>query len=72
MLENLTPRTVTPPCKITEIRATLSLEDQKLLDVYLQDCDGWKPNDLSLALRRQGILVSGDTIRRYRVRHSVC
>lgn len=72
MLENLTPRTLTPPCKVTQIRESLEPEDQKLLDSFLRDCENWKPNDLSLALRQQGILVAGDTIRRYRVRQNLC
>jgi hypothetical protein len=72
MLEHLTPRTVQPPCKIGDIRETLTPEDQKLFDSYLTDCTTWSPNGLSLALRSQNILVSADTIRRYRARHGLC
>lgn len=72
MLENLTPKAPTPPCKVTQIREGLEPDDQKLLDVYLRDCQSWSPNGLSQALRGQGIHISGDTIRRYRVRQSLC
>lgn len=72
MLENLEPRSDTPPSKVLQIRETLEPDDQKLFDVYLRDCAGWSPNDLSAALRRQGILISGDTIRRFRARNSLC
>ena len=72
MLENLTPPSRSAPCKITAIRETLEAQDQKLFDSYLADCQNWSPNDLSLALRGQAILISGDTIRRFRVRHGLC
>lgn len=72
MLEHLTPRTIHSPCKISEIRDTLTPEDQKLLDSYLADFKTWSPNALSVALRSQNILVHSDTIRRFRVRHGLC
>jgi hypothetical protein len=72
MLEHLTPQIVQPPCKVTLIRETLTPEDQKLFDSYLADFTTWSPNKLSLALRGQNILVSADTIRRYRVRRNLC
>lgn len=72
MLENLKPPGRSVPCKIDETRAGLEPEDQKLFDSFLRDCETWSPNALSLALRRQGILIAGDTIRRYRARHSLC
>lgn len=72
MLENLAPREPKQSSKIDEIRAGLSPEDQKLLDEYIADVDRWSPNGLSNALRTQGIALSGDTIRRYRIRHGLC
>lgn len=72
MLENLTPPGRPAPCKVTSIREGLDPDDQKLLDTFLGDCVNWSPNALSVALRRQGILMSGDTIRRYRVRNDLC
>jgi hypothetical protein len=72
MLENLTPRPARVASKIDQIRQTLSDEDAKLFDSYLRDVDGWTPNGLALALRTQGIELSGDTIRRYRLRHGYC
>lgn len=72
MLENLEPPGRPAPCKITQTREALGPADQELFDRYLHDCETWSPNALSLALRRQGIMVAGDTIRRYRARHSLC
>lgn len=72
MLENLAPRTRTAPCKVTDTRASLDPEDQKLFDAYLADCQSWTAGELSLALRSQNILLSADTIRRYRTRHGLC
>jgi len=72
MLENLTPRRAPAASKIDQIRETLSHEDAELFDSYLRDVDGWTSNDLARALRTQGIELHGDTIRRYRQRHSFC
>ena len=72
MLENLTPREPKHSSKIDEIRSGLSAEDKKLFDEYLDDVDRWSPNGLALALRTQGIALSGDTIRRYRQRRGLC
>lgn len=72
MLENLKPPGRTAPSKIDAIRNSLEPADRKLFDQYLNDCLTWSPNGLSVALRRQNILLSGDTIRRHRVRHNLC
>jgi hypothetical protein len=72
MLENLAPREPKPTSKIEQVRATLSPEDQKLFDGYIEDVDRWSPNALALALNGQGISLSGDTIRRFRQRHGLC
>lgn len=72
MLENLEPPGHTVPSKVDLTREALEPKDQELFDSYLQDCATWSPNALSLALRRQNIMLSGDTIRRYRVRHNLC
>lgn len=72
MLENLKPPGRVAPCKIDVTRESLEPEDRKLFDDYLSDCATWSPNGLSIALRRKNILLSGDTIRRYRVRHDLC
>ena len=71
MLENLTPR-VNTPSKIDLIKQGLDPKDRALLDIYLQDVTGWSPNQLSYALSAQGINISGDTIRRYRLRQGYC
>lgn len=72
MLENLTPPTRSVLLKVEQTRKTLTPEDQKLFDSYLADCETWSPNSLSVALRRQNIMLSGDTIRRHRVRNNLC
>lgn len=72
MLENLKPPGYRPPSKIDETREALEPHDRELFDSYLADCVTWSPNGLSIALRRQGIFVAADTIRRYRARHSLC
>lgn len=72
MLEKLTPPDRSPPCKISRIREGLDMEDRQLLGAFLKDCDSWTARELSVALRRQGIEVSTDTIRRYRQRHGLC
>ena len=72
MLENLTPRTRTALSKIDHIRAALEPKDQKLFDEYIRDVHNWTANGLALALSTQGIHISGDTIRRYRLRHGYC
>jgi hypothetical protein len=72
MLENLAPREPKHSSKIDDIRSGLSPEDQKLFDEYLHDVDRWSPNGLALALRAQGIMLSGDTIRRFRQRRGLC
>jgi len=71
MLENLAPRT-SRVSKIDQIRNDLDAQDQKLFDEYLSDVSAWTPNQLALALSNRGIHLSGDTIRRYRLRHGLC
>lgn len=72
MLENLKPPERLVLSKIEQTREGLEPDDRKLFDNYLADCETWSPNALSVALRRQGIFVAGDTIRRYRVRNNLC
>jgi hypothetical protein len=71
MLENLAPRT-SRVSKIDQIRNDLDAQDQKLFDEYLSDVSAWTPNQLALALSSRGVYLSGDTIRRYRLRHGLC
>ena len=71
-MEDLAPRNTKKVFKIEAIRNSLEPADQKLFDDYLEDVNRWSPNELSLALRSQGIVISGDTIRRYRQRNGFC
>lgn len=72
MLEHLTPPDRIAPCKVDDTREGLAPDDRTLFDTFLRDCAAWSPNALSAALRKQNIMLSGDTIRRYRVRNNLC
>jgi hypothetical protein len=70
MLEDLTPQTTRPNCKIRTIFGELDDADKQRLIGFLEDSDTWSANGLAKALGAKNVKVGANTIQKHR--HGSC
>lgn len=72
MLENLKPPVRVQPCRVREIFESLDSSDQTIFSKAILDRDAWTAHGLSVELRKIGLQIGDDTIRKHRAGECSC
>jgi hypothetical protein len=73
MLEGMKPPQKQPlHCKVWDIRESLEPGDLKIFDAAMLNTEEWSHSNLSLELKKRGILVGRETVRNHRNGDCLC
>jgi len=72
MLEGMTPPKPDWPCAVRTVLGGLTDKDQQILNSCLDDVKEWPSSTLAKELRRRGIVLSDNAIKRHRVQGCSC
>lgn len=71
LLDGLTPVKDIEPCKVTKTVLALEPSDATSLTAAMVD-ERWSSSGLAIALRKRGVTLAADTIRRHREQACKC